>query len=508
MPGQSKIDTMPSQTQDSNAVSLVGWQRFWPLLCLLPLLGWWLYGLTDLDEGFYGAVAMDMMLRGDFITPTLNGVPWFEKPILVYWMAIPAIQLFGQDLGPRLPSVLMTLLTAWMLWKFASKHFGEATGILAALAYSSSLLAVAVGRMMLTDATFVATLTACFILFWESINGKPALRWGAAACLGLAVLAKSPVAGFFFLVTAGIIYFRLPHLRPGFKGHWIGPVILGLAVIAAWYVPCWMANGELFTNQYLIEQNFGRFAGGDLAHRVPVWLHPFYYLIVLAAGLLPWLVGGIKQGLFKRVPDESTERDLVVYLWTWALVILAVFTISGSKLPHYIAPSLPPLILLVCRAVMKKPGVSLKNLMVPAAAWAVFICIAANVAFVYEYQRQKGYELHGIARKLSSVKEDLVLYKFGRDSSDVEIKLTINETSRPSLFFYLKRNAKKTGAIAEVLDRSDREFLLLTPRDRLTEQDIKRADVEGMAVEETELSTANYQVYRFTPLIVQNTSAY
>lgn len=499
---------MPRQTQDSNTVSLVGWHRFWPLLCLIPLMGWWMYGLTDLDEGFYGAVAMDMMLRGDYITPSLNGVPWFEKPILVYWMAIPAIQLFGQDWGPRLPSVVMTLVTAWMLWKFATKHFGEATGILAALAYSSSLLAVAIGRMMLTDATFVATLTACFILFWESINGRPALRWGAAACLGLAVLAKSPVAGFFFIVTAAIIYFRFPNLRQGYKGHWFGPIILGLGIIAAWYVPCLKVNGDVFVQKYLVEQNLGRFAGGDLAHRVPLWLHPLYYPIVLAAGLLPWLVGAIKQGLFKREPAESDHATLIFFLWTWALAIFAVFSISGSKLPHYIAPSLPPLVLLAARAVMKKPGLEIGRLMVPAAVWAGFICLAANFGFMYEYNRQKGPEVHALARKLSELKTPIVLYRFGRDSSDVEIKLTINETSKPSLFFYLKSQALKTGSFDEVLTLVDKEFIILTPRERLTKEDIQRADAAGMGVEEMDLSTDNYQVFRFTPLIVQNTSAY
>ncbi len=499
---------MLSQTQDSNTVSLTGWHRFWPLLCLIPLLGWWLYGLTDLDEGFYGAVAMDMMLRGDYITPSLNGVPWFEKPILVYWMAIPAIQLFGQDWGPRLPSVVMTLLTAWMLYKFAAKHFGEAAGILSALAYSSSLLAAAIGRMMLTDATFVAALTGCFILFWESINGRPALRWGAAACLGLSVLAKSPVAGFFFIVSAAIVYFRFPALRPGYKGHWFGPIILGLAIIAAWYVPCLMVNGDVFVQKYLVEQNLGRFAGGDLAHRVPLWLHPIYYPIVLAAGLLPWLVGAVRQGLFKREPAESDQATLIFYLWTWALVVFAVFSISGSKLPHYIAPSLAPLVLLAARAVMKKPGLDVRRLLIPAAAWAGFVCLAANIIFISEYQRQKGPEVHSIARKLSALKTPVVLYRFGRDSSDVEIKLTINETSKPSLFFYLKSQALKTGSFDEVLTLYDKEFILLTPRDRLTKEDLQQADAAGLGFEELDLSTTNYQVFRFIPLIVQNSSAY
>ncbi len=497
----SKIEVMADQAQDSPSKALDFAPKWWPILCLLPFLGWWLTGLTDLDEGFYGAIASDMIRRGDFITTTLNGEPWFEKPILVYWLAIPAIKLFGLDWGPRLPSVIASLLTAWMLYRFAARQFSEMHGIFVALAATSSLVLAGIGRMMLTDAAFVAALTACFLLFWESINGRPALRWGAAACLGLAVLAKSPVAGFFFIVTAVAVYWRWPELRMGFKGNWIGPILFGLGVIAAWYIPCYLANGQVFIQKYLIEQNLGRFAGGDLAHRVPVWSHPIYYPLILAVGLLPWLPGAIKQGLFRRRPSDSPHAPLSFFLWTWMASILVLFSLSGSKLPHYIAPALPPLILLVSQAALKKPGLQFKTLLYQAAAWAVLVMAAANAIFLYEYQRQKGFELHGLARKLGRTSEPVVLYKFGRSESDVEIKLTINETSRPSLFFYLGRPAVKTSDLTESVEGRTEDFLLLTAEGRLTEADISLAESLGFSASETEFSTENYQVFRFTPLM-------
>lgn len=492
---------MADQAQDSPRSGNEIAPKWWPILCLLPFLGWWLTGLTDLDEGFYGAIASDMIRRGDFITTTLNGEPWFEKPILVYWLAIPAIKLFGLDWGPRLPSVLASLLTAWMLYRFASQNFSQKHGAFAALAASSSLVLAGIGRMMLTDAAFVAALTACFLLFWESINGRPALRWGAAACLGLAVLAKSPVAGFFFIVTAVAVYARWPELRKGFKGHWIGPILLGLGVIAAWYIPCWMANGQVFIQKYLIEQNLGRFAGGDLAHRVPVWSHPIYYPLVLAVGLLPWLPGAIRHGLFRREDASAPDSSVRFFLWAWTLSILLLFTLSGSKLPHYIAPALPPLILLLSIAVFKKDGLNFTRLVGQAAAWSVFVMAAANVIFFYEYQRVKGFELHGLARKLGSLPDPIVLYKFGRATSDVEIKLEINETSRPSLFFYLGRGATKTADLNVAVEGRTSPFLLMTTRGRLLEDELTQAETLGFSVEETELSTENYQVFRFTPLI-------
>src|SRR5436305_1720172 len=101
------------------------WLWTW-LLAILPFVGFWTYGLFDLDEGFYGAVIAEMNRRGEWITPYFNGHPWFEKPILLYWLAKPCLMLFGQTIGPRLPSVLASIgLFAWVT-RFTRNHFGDA----------------------------------------------------------------------------------------------------------------------------------------------------------------------------------------------------------------------------------------------------------------------------------------------------------------------------------------------------------------------------------------------
>lgn len=456
------------------------WTRLWPVLCLLPFLGWWLTGLTDLDEGFYGAVAIDMLRRGDWITPSISGTPWFEKPILVYWLAIPSIWLFGEDAGPRLPSVLAVMLLAWMVFWFAGKQWGRSAGILAALALSGSILSVAIGRMMLTDAAFVAALTACFILYWESLQGRPSLRIGSAACLGLAVLAKGPVAGVFFILVAGLLFAVRPETRPGVRGFWLPSVAVGLAVMAAWYLPCWLINGEVFVQKFLIEQNIGRFAGGDEAHRVPVYLHPIYYPVILAVGLLPWLPGAVKGGMF-RSQKEAADAGLNSFLWIWALSVLVLFSLSGSKLPHYIFPGLPPLVLLAARAIEQKDSPFLApRRMALAAGWAVFLMVLATTIFGMEYARQKGPDLHGLVREIRTRPEPVVIYRFGRTDRKVEIQLEINETSRPSIHFYLRKPALKTSDFNEVLEKQKAPFLLLAPKDRVGSEEAALAMAKGL----------------------------
>ena len=143
----------------------------WLCACLVPFFGFWMVGLTDIDEGFYGAVVRDMLRRGDWITPTLNGVPWFEKPILSYWVAMPPVALFGNEFGARMPSVVATLLTAWV-WQWFLKRRGSPIANLMPIAYCGSLLVVGVGRMMLTDAPLVLCLTVALVGVCEVVEGK------------------------------------------------------------------------------------------------------------------------------------------------------------------------------------------------------------------------------------------------------------------------------------------------------------------------------------------------
>src|SRR5580693_6722422 len=91
-------------------------------LAILPLLGWWLYGLFDLDEGFYAAVVAEMNRRGEWITPYFNGHPWFEKPVLLYWVAKPCLALFGGEFGIRLPSILASLATYAIIAWFGKRR--------------------------------------------------------------------------------------------------------------------------------------------------------------------------------------------------------------------------------------------------------------------------------------------------------------------------------------------------------------------------------------------------
>ncbi|MCH8980172.1 MAG: glycosyltransferase family 39 protein, partial [Armatimonadetes bacterium] len=424
--------------------------RTWALLiaCALPFVGFWATGLTDLDEGFYGAVVSDMVRNGDWITPTLNGQPWFEKPILIYWLAIPSVSLFGEAVGPRLPSVLCTLATALVLFRFLRRHISIDVARVATAAYCGSLMVAGVGRMMLTDAPLVLALTIAFTTFWDSLNGSPKMRVWTAVALGFAVLAKGPVAGLLFVLVASFTYWRMPDLRPNFKGHWLPGISLFAIVVGAWYVPCYIANGQTFVQDFLIDQNIGRFSGGDEAHAVPWWSHPFYHPAVLFLAVMPWSWWALKARWFERPSDPLRK-----YLWIWVLVVLGFFTASGTKLPHYALPAVAPLVVLAVLAAMERrehegtPDFWLKA----ALVWSALVGVLVTTVLQLDYQKRFA-EVHALTRYVREHEGSVVYFKIGRPDSKVEISTSLNEGAHPSALFYLNREATMTDDIDQVLE--------------------------------------------------------
>jgi 4-amino-4-deoxy-L-arabinose transferase-like glycosyltransferase len=422
-------------------------------LAVLPLLGWWFYGLFDLDEGYYAAVAAEMNRRGQWITPYYNGHPWFEKPILLYWVAKPCLALFGDMVGPRLPSVLATLGTYAVVWWFARRRFGAPQASRAVLVLGSSLLVIGIGRMMLTDPLLDLALAAAFATYWESIVGDWRWRLVTAFSLGMGVLAKGPVCVLLFAPVAAITAWRLPDLRPRMgKGWLIGTVIL-LAVVGSWYVPAYLVNGHTFVQQFLIEQNFDRFTGGDSAHTVAGIGGLLFYVVILAIGMPPWSW---------RITDAwrfSRKDPVVFYLKTWVLVVFVFFTISGAKLPHYILPACPPLAMLIADELefARYP-------MARMAAWTVLVSLIANLAF-FEYYRSSGQaDIHDLARYIRSHArpgDTVAEYGIGKESKDQgTLKPRLQQTSEPSVLLYLNRDVIDTESWSDVADAAGRVWLI------------------------------------------------
>jgi 4-amino-4-deoxy-L-arabinose transferase-like glycosyltransferase len=467
-------------------------------LAVLPLLGWWQYGLFDLDEGFYGAVTAEMNREGEWLIPRLNGKPWFEKPILLYWAAKPCLALFGDALGLRLPSVLATLATYALLAWFARRRLAAATAQLTVLVLGSSLLFVGVGRMLMTDPLLVLFFTGTLVFFWESLVGDRRWRLASAACLGLAVLAKGPVACVLLVPILAYTFWREPELRPAFRQGWLAGALVFAAVVASWYGSCYVRHGERFVQEFLIEQNLNRFLGGDQAHHwggVTGW---FFYVPVLFLGMFPWSLL-VARAWPRRCTDMTPEAALRRFLATWALVVLMFFTVSGAKLPHYILPAFPPLALLVADTLMRRPLPAFAG---RRSAWLaacpIVAAAAANAGFLWWYVHSGQAEAHGLARYVQARGGDVAFYQISRRPAVAgAARPLLQETSLPSLFVYVDRRALATDEFDDLL-KAARPLWVLTRADRVLPVDFARAEQAGAILREavTPLRQEHFRLLR------------
>jgi|GEM_PF-500421 len=465
------------------------WPIVW-LLALLPLLGWWATGLLDLDEGFYAAATAEMNRRGEWVTPYYNGSPWFEKPILLYWFAKPSIALFGESIGPRLPSVLASLATYLLLAWFARRHFKDAVAKLAVLILASSLLVVGAGRMMLTDPLLVLCFTGAMVTFWESLVGDRRWRLATAGLLGFGVLAKGPVALILFVLIAGWTFFRERELRAEFRGQWLAGTAILAAVIATWYVPAYLASGETFVQKFLIEQNIGRFTGGDAAHTLGLASLPLY-IPILFLGMVPWAAWIPKA--WPRQRDRGEQEPLRRFLGTWALMVFLFFSVSGAKLPHYILPVIPPLALLLAERLSARRW---------SAGLGVAMCVAmsliANGALWWWYQASGQQEVHNLARYVRAQGGEVTIYQMSRRNKDRGTgRPKLQETSLPSLFLYLNSTALDTDDLSAILAKPAGTWVI-TRADRIGAEEMAQAARAGRTLERVRppLRQENFAIFR------------
>lgn len=331
---------------------------FWPplalavlaLAALLFLTSLGRMPLSDRDEGEYAAAVAAMSQRADYVIPTLNGQPYLEKPILLFW----AMGLSKWLLGPgewaaRLPSaasaVLLVLAVGFLVWK-ASGSLAAAS--LAAAATAFNPLSALVGRACLTDmplTLFTTLALGAFFLASErpEPGGKAWFMVGWAA-LGLAFLTKGPVALAVVLPTCLIYALCQGRLWQTIKR---AQIPLGLAVFLLinlpWYgLAFWRLGGD-FWRAFFVSQNLRRFSEVLLGHGGGY----FYYLPVLLLGGGVMTAGAwpaLASALFRN-PREARQADPLARLRLLAaiavLVTLLVFTLAATKQINYVLPAMP-----------------------------------------------------------------------------------------------------------------------------------------------------------------------
>ena len=305
------------------------------------------YDLLNNNEGLYGQIPFEMIQNQSFVIPTLNEVPYIEKPPMVYWLIAGSYALLGKSvLSARLVPATFGLLTALSLLFLYGRLGLRRQGIMAAILLSSSLGFAVFSRMVFFDGVLTAFFTFALLSFylWFQTTKR---RWLLLfyAFLGCAVLTK----GLLPLVLAGIIclWFIGFYYRTWKKIFQIFNS-LGIAVFMIITLPWhWMAHLQLpeFSWFYFVNEHVLRFL--DLREPRDYYRGPwYYYLVRLPAYVLPWTFLFPLWGKKREETDEQIPT-LKTFAWIWFLIALAFFTISRAKGNYYMVLGLPPLIILL-----------------------------------------------------------------------------------------------------------------------------------------------------------------
>jgi 4-amino-4-deoxy-L-arabinose transferase-like glycosyltransferase len=314
------------------------------------------FGLLGADEPRYAQVAREMLAGHNWITPTLGGAPWLEKPPLYYWQAMLAYSIFGvSDWAARLPSAVDATLMVVAIYLFL-RRFRPGFQLDGALIAASASGVIGFARAASTDMPLAATFTIAMLAWfaWYESTNKRYLAL-AYIFLGFAVLAKGPVGPFFALVIIVIFSVAKSDYRLIAKTCWIPGIALFALTALPWYVAVQLRNPEFF-RVFILEHNLGRF-GKDLYHHTqPFW----YYLPVVLLGLVPWtmfisvaLVETIRAWWTEKKELFRSEDALPAFLVIWLVVPVVFFSFSASKLPGYILPALPAGTLLLAEYVRR-----------------------------------------------------------------------------------------------------------------------------------------------------------
>lgn len=348
-------------------------KRAW-LLLFLAISAFYLWGLGSFplvgpDEPRYAQVAREMLARRDLITPTLGGMPWFEKPPLLYWMMMLSFRVFGvSEHAARLGPALCGLITAGFIYWIGRQighvarntggPFDSAIGRWSALIWLSSLGAVAFSRAASFDIVLTMTVTGAFAFFINYETRAPELTFSVTRTsnakllvgfyffAGLSTLAKGLV-GFVIVFSVIALYYILPRERPsrGFALSLAWGVPLSLAIAAVWFVPMLAIHRWIFVDQFIIQHHFARFLSNKYHHPGPI----YFYLPVVIGLALPWtlaLGGAILSARHWTWRGSTAVDRLRVLALIWLILPIAFFSFSGSKLVAYVLPVLPAIALL------------------------------------------------------------------------------------------------------------------------------------------------------------------
>ena len=305
--------------------------------------------LFDPDEGRNAERAREILLFGNWAIPHENFLPALDKPIFFYWLIAISYKLLGiSEWSARLPSALAALGCLWVLYRFVRANWSHWESFVSVLILATSMQFFVFARIVIFDMTLTLLTSIALFEFYRATvtEHRNERRWRCLimyAAMALASLVKGPIG---IAIPGMVIFFYLLIER---KWRLLAEmhVILGALVFCAVVVPVYLwaeFKNPGYLQYFLWEENVLRFLTSHFQRGQP-W---YYYVFVIALGFSPWsvLIPSIVTARWKR---KIEGIDLFLILWIVLPVIF--FSLSNSKMPHYVLPIFPPLAILTVRRI-------------------------------------------------------------------------------------------------------------------------------------------------------------
>jgi 4-amino-4-deoxy-L-arabinose transferase len=300
--------------------------------------------LSTPDEVRYGAISHEMIASGDWVSPRFNGVRYFEKPILGYWLNSISMSVLGENaFALRLPTALAVGLTALLIFWLTLRFASRSSALLASGIYLSTLLVVGVGTTAVLDSFLTLFLTGALATYYVAINEVRRTRTIYLVACGAFCAGAFLTKGFLALAIPVLVV--VPYLaarrqwRLLLTSGWI-PVVTAVGLVLPWAVLIHVREPD-FWHYFFWVEHVNRFFGTEAQHSQPFWY--FFRVLPLVGWPWIWMLPAALVGLRR----DTGDRAFLAYQACWVVLPWLFFSASHGKLMTYVLPCFPALSILL-----------------------------------------------------------------------------------------------------------------------------------------------------------------
>ncbi|MDR2781579.1 MAG: glycosyltransferase family 39 protein [Holosporaceae bacterium] len=423
---------------------------------------------ADPDEGRYVEIPREMVVSGDFVTPRLDGLKYFEKPPLFYWMQAAAIKAFGiNETSMRLWVVIFAVLGCLGVFFVGSRCYSAAVGLTSSAILATNILYYAHSRLIILDLVTTVLISSalwCFFLAFVRKNSENCSQktiilmyvFAALACLTKGLIgAVLPGMIAFTWIACTKNWLKIKEII------YIPGILIFFAIFLPWHIVMAIRHDD-FLHFYFVVEHFLRYTSTIHNRYQPCW----FFVPILLVGLLPWT--GFSLVAIAESFKKSKNTEYAFFL-SWIFVVLGFFSLSSSKLIPYILPILPPIALITGITLVESLNSANKNFKISAWCNVAFLGIAFVAYFFARseisdvLQDTNAVLLTNIFAIFLVIAAAVLVYGAYREGSRVEVIFSyifiaanmmwlINKAS----FFYQETKKPTTKPLAEIINMNRR----------------------------------------------------